>query len=667
MALAVFLLGTQLVAQPTYPGSAIDAYRWIGGTSSNWTVASNWEKGTFDYSTMNWSGTTNEAPPTNANLVFMNASPAFNLTIPSGGVTPTWVFVLVDQQINLDGNLSPTNLVVEGSGFNTMCSLNLVRNATEQLNISGQLILGKSTTHGAEIVTSATSLTITMQSTANLYMYSVAGVGSNIGENTTVSLANANFLKTDACFYGVVQLNGLDVPLGTNDIFMGYNAKFDGYETDVTKSNGAGSIVTQGGISNSSDGHVYKEFARENETFEADLFVFPFKTATPALDRVTHLAMTVDFSCMTKSLIDWNKKPFPAISARLVYNPSGGNGGHPCAESTAPTVLFHWPILNYGYPEETWVQDQNTGEWSIDPNTSPTAIKGYMAFHNNYRNGSTNLFPAVYVGPVEEESPVGCGGVYDIRGSEYTPVTTGNLRTIPFGKYYGSLPGYTGTYDWSAFTNAGCMYAFGDLTCGTGANFFVPVELVSFSARYYSDSKTVNLKWMTATELNNLGFWVERSVDGDRWETLDEFVPGSGTSNVPLSYTFTDRLDERMTQHPKIAYRLRQVDRDGTIDYSSIVYVHTGTQPETVELYKAYPNPFNPSTTLSFSLQEPTNVTLRVYNTLGMEVATLLVGRSMDAGFHNIEFQGTDLTSGVYIAVLEAAGTLQQQKLVLSK
>ena len=143
-------------------------------------------------------------------------------------------------------------------------------------------------------------------------------------------------------------------------------------------------------------------------------------------------------------------------------------------------------------------------------------------------------------------------------------------------------------------------------------------------------------------------------------------MQGAGSSNTPLAYDFTDILDRSLTDVPQIAYRLRQEDRDGTTDYSGIVYAYTGAMADRVELYEAYPNPFNPSTTLSFSLQEAAHVSLKVYNTFGQEVATVS-NQTFDAGFHTVTFEGAALPSGVYIAVLDAAGSVQQQKLVLNK
>ena len=204
---------------------------------------------------------------------------------------------------------------------------------------------------------------------------------------------------------------------------------------------------------------------------------------------------------------------------------------------------------------------------------------------------------------------------------------------------------------------------FGDFTIATGGDP-APVELTSFSARYLDGS--VRLNWQTATELNNFGFAIERSVDGESWEDVG-FVEGHGTSFSPKSYEHVDYLTDGLVRLPQLAYRLRQMDRDGTTEYSNIVFVKTGEMPSGIELYAAYPNPFNPATTISFAISEPANVSLKVYNTLGQMVATLLASSEMDAGLHTVPFNGDLLPSGIYMAVLEANGAQQHQKLVLNK
>jgi hypothetical protein len=85
------------------------------------------------------------------------------------------------------------------------------------------------------------------------------------------------------------------------------------------------------------------------------------------------------------------------------------------------------------------------------------------------------------------------------------------------------------------------------------------------------------------------------------------------------------------------------------------VVVPTDDLPESYSMKNNYPNPFNPSTEIKYSLPEAANVNLKVYNVMGQEVATL-INNNMSAGFHSITFDANTLPSGVYIARMNAVG-----------
>lgn len=188
---------------------------------------------------------------------------------------------------------------------------------------------------------------------------------------------------------------------------------------------------------------------------------------------------------------------------------------------------------------------------------------------------------------------------------------------------------------------------------------FIPVELTSFNAETSRDE--VRLSWETATETNNMGFDVERKLKGSEEWTIAGFVDGKGTSVEKSLYSFTDKGLTAASYE----YRLKQVDFDGSFEYSKVIEIEVGIPSEFV-LEQNYPNPFNPSTTIQFGLPVESDVKLTVYNSLGQTVA-LLVNTKMPAGFHYVNFDASKLASGTYIYRLEAGEKIQTKKMLLMK
>jgi len=186
----------------------------------------------------------------------------------------------------------------------------------------------------------------------------------------------------------------------------------------------------------------------------------------------------------------------------------------------------------------------------------------------------------------------------------------------------------------------------------------VPVELTSFTASVTGSN--VKLDWETASELNNSGFSVERkSVNSEFTEV--GFVPGFGTTTEAKSYSF---LDQNL-QNGIYSYRLKQIDFDGTFEYSQEVEVEVFT-PATFNLEQNYPNPFNPSTSIKYSVPESGNIRLSVFNIVGEEVAVLVNGFSQ-AGSFEVTFDASNLSTGVYLYKLQSANSVQTKKMMLLK
>jgi hypothetical protein len=191
----------------------------------------------------------------------------------------------------------------------------------------------------------------------------------------------------------------------------------------------------------------------------------------------------------------------------------------------------------------------------------------------------------------------------------------------------------------------------------------LPVELSSFTATIIKGE--VILKWQTATETNNFGFEVEKSSNNLNFENIG-FIPGFGTTTEPKSYSFIDPN----VVNGNYYYRLKQIDYDGTFEYSEIVQVNYGGLI-TFSLDQNYPNPFNPSTKIKYEIPgqaryDNTLVTLKVYDILGNEITTL-VNEEKPAGEYDVEFNGTNLPSGLYFYQLKAGEYSETKKMLLLK
>lgn len=186
----------------------------------------------------------------------------------------------------------------------------------------------------------------------------------------------------------------------------------------------------------------------------------------------------------------------------------------------------------------------------------------------------------------------------------------------------------------------------------------VPVELSSFTA--HQIDQNVVLNWTTITENNNSGFEVQRRNESKDWKTLS-FIPGHGTTTEPSNYSYQDAINSS----GKIEYRLKQIDFNGTFEYSDIVEIEVTPVLE-YQLAQNYPNPFNPSTVISFTVAERSNISLSVFNILGEQVATLVNGMK-DAGNYQVEFNAVDLPSGMYVYRLEAGNFVSTRKMMLLK
>ncbi|HTY10003.1 MAG TPA: T9SS type A sorting domain-containing protein [Bacteroidota bacterium] len=273
------------------------------------------------------------------------------------------------------------------------------------------------------------------------------------------------------------------------------------------------------------------------------------------------------------------------------------------------------------------------------------------------------------------------------QGSTWTDIS-GNLPNVPVHSlvinpvssttlYVGTETGVYSTTNggstWSSFNSGMASYVPTDelvlqkstntlfaFTHGRsawiGSGGELPVELSAFNVSPQQSSAV--LKWRTETEFNNYGFDVERSSvstlqsqtaspSPGQWTRLG-FVQGAGTSSAPIEYSFTDAN----VPAGKYSYRLKQINRDGTFQYSEAVDATIASAPSTFALYQNYPNPFNPSTTIRYSIPGKSKVRIDITNAIGQQIA-VLDNDEEDPGDHQVEWRA-NVASGIYFYRINA-------------
>jgi hypothetical protein len=184
------------------------------------------------------------------------------------------------------------------------------------------------------------------------------------------------------------------------------------------------------------------------------------------------------------------------------------------------------------------------------------------------------------------------------------------------------------------------------------------VKVESMNATQTHNNVTIN--WTTSTETNNLGFDIERKAENNIYVKV-AFIQGKGTTTIKQTYSFTDNN----LASGNYTYRIKQIDFNGSVHYLKEMNVIVGL-PTSYSLEQNYPNPFNPNTTIKYQLPKAGFVTLKLFDIIGREVATL-INENKVAGRFSVEFNASKLPSGVYIYELKSPGFTSSKKMMLTK
>jgi hypothetical protein len=386
--------------------------------------------------------------------------------------------------------------------------------------------------------------------------------------------------------------------------------------------------------------------------------------------------------------------------------PIGGSGFNPPG-STPPSTFYQFfvaPLMVAMYDEATNINNwTSTGGWNITTTKYVSAPSSFTdspggnylvnvtsSLRYNNQIGLTNILGAVLEfdtqWAIETDYDYGQIQISTNNGTTWIPLT-GQYTNPGTGSFQPTgQPLYDGTQstwvheliDISAYADQQITLRFyfrSDQSVQTDGWYVdnvkisvysgvIPVELVSFTSSIINN--TVGLNWITATELNNSGFEIQRTRHTERsrsvadWESIG-FVNGNGTSTEVHNYSFVDSNPVTGISY----YRLKQIDFDGSYEYSSIAEVVYGAIA-VYSLEQNYPNPFNPTTKINYAIKEKGNVELKIFDLLGSEIATL-VNEEKTPGNYEVFFDASNLSSGVYLYTIKSGSFVQTRKMLLMK
>ncbi|MBK8984256.1 MAG: T9SS type A sorting domain-containing protein [Ignavibacteria bacterium] len=323
-----------------------------------------------------------------------------------------------------------------------------------------------------------------------------------------------------------------------------------------------------------------------------------------------------------------------------------------------------------------------SGEAVINAFTQNDNPNGGTAFVSQYTNNDPGQSIAPNVGNGDATTPNGSifdpSNVYHdfwftitYDGNDYQGYATydisiditGSGFTIPNELYIVKRTDRTGAWVCQNTTIAGNILTVTGLTdfsdFALAGQEALPVELSSFVSSISGNSVTLN--WTTSSEINNSGFDIERSSVSGVWSKVGS-VSGNGTSATPNSYSFT----ERNVASGNYSYRLKQTDFNGNFEYFNLSSEVVIGIPTEFKLSQNYPNPFNPSTTINYEIPVDGAVSLKIFDMSGKEVMTLVDGVK-NAGYYSINFNASNLSSGIYFYKLSANDFTSVKKMMLVK
>ena len=479
-----------------------------------------------------------------------------------------------------------------------------------------------------------------------------------IGPNATLNNTNSAFSSS-----GTLTVNGILNAGGNNLIGSGALSALTGSGTIKL----SGSIASQVTGYNSNTFSGTYEFTGSNQSIPLGTYSnlkINGSGTTLGGDAIITGALTLTSGILTLGSNTLTIASGGSISGGSItsYVKTNTSGGLKIASMTSGSGV-NFPIGNSDYDPVIINYTGATRDWTVS--VSDAITSGSIGVNPTAKvNREWNIVPSSLVGISANLTLQWNTSDEDTGFNEANPLNIAHYDA--------------GTGNWSSYSSSptaqGTAGATSHITSVNGLTQFspfavandgpLPVELTSFSSQVFG--RDVKLSWSTNSEINNSGFEIERkAVSGVQWNKVI-FVSGAGNSNVIHSYLFT----ERNLLTGNYNYRLKQIDFNGTYKYYDLINEIIIGVPQQFNLSQNYPNPFNPTTKIKYDLPFDSKVTLKIYDMTGREV-TSLVNNTQIAGYFVVDFNASNLASGMYIYNLSVEGDAKNfvisKKMILMK
>jgi hypothetical protein len=599
-------------------------------------------------------------------VVLSNASAKISAVNNSSGTTATCVWS-IGGSVKLTGNSSNNRLILyESAGPHT---------GSATYNINGNLEIGST----SQVMFKSSS------ATSNNYPEGIINLKGNFVQDGTISSNSVtsgtspgltiNMVGTTpqvwsgSGTFSVSSVSGFPVKVNIDNasgVTLGANRTFN---------NNTGLAITKGAISLSTFTLSYSGYSTKliyNGSSAQTTTSAEFPTTPPKYLVINNSSgVTLHEARTISDTLVLTSGKLATTSINLLTMGSAG-----IIQSASPSSFVDGPLA-HTWTAATAIKTYPIGSGSdyrpiVVSLTNPASPVLQMQLVNSNAGGDKGSLDAIsivryYQSSLLSGTATNGGAVKLYYGADDGVQTAANLVVVQSTTANGTYASLgTSGYDVDYVTSDNLYNpASGDflLIGSTGGNV-LPVEMTSFTASATGNSAI--LRWSTAMEVRSARFDIERRFQGtSTWKTVGS-VNAAGTSNSAKEYCFEDR-----NLAPGVyIYRLIQIDNDGTFKYSAsaeVAALATPSAPRALTLHPNFPNPFNPTTEIKFCVPADGYTTLKVYNMLGQEIATLFDGMAVAGEYIQKKFDASRLSSGVYFSRLQSNGKSLIQRMLLTK